>query len=315
MRKVLAAAATASVLALAACGSASGSSSLSDMKVTPGKEAKATPEVSFDTPFLTEKDEAVNVVKGDGAEVNEGDTIKVKSGLYKTIDGKLMQENFTGEATDMKLDDSFKAQMPELYDVLINSRVGDWVAYSAIEGKPTATGTTSEPEAGTRAERIILIDIESTTPATPPSVKLSDDEVAKLKKDGKLPTVEFKDDQPTIVIPKDTEAPKGLAVDVLEEGKGAVAEETSQVTAKYLGVTYADGKKFDGNFDKEPTKFGLDGVIKGWTQGLTGLKEGSKVMLTIPSDLAYGDDASTGRPTGTLVFYVELTKVEAPASK
>ncbi|WP_313814613.1 FKBP-type peptidyl-prolyl cis-trans isomerase [Glutamicibacter sp.] len=312
MRKVMAAAATASILALAACGSTSGSSSLSDIKVTPGKDASSAPEVSFDTPFLTEKDEAVNVVKGDGAEVNPGDTIKVKSGLYKTIDGKLTNENFTGAATDMTLDDQFKQSMPELYDVLINSKVGDWVAYSAIEGTQQANGTTSTPEAGTRAERIILIDIEDTTPV---SSKLSDDEVAKLKKEGKLPTVSFKDKQPTISIPKDTEAPNGLVVDVLEEGKGTEATADSKVTAKYLGVTYADGKKFDGNFDKEPTTFSLNQVIKGWTQGMTGLKEGSKVMLTIPADLAYGNTSQQGSPTGTLVFYVELTNVEAPASK
>ena len=309
MRKVLAAAATASILALAACGSSSGSD-LSDIKVTPAKDASTAPEVSIDAPFLTEKDEAVNVVKGDGAEINEGDTISVKSGLYKTIDGKLTAENFTGQAAPMVLDDQFKQTMPALYNVLIDSKVGDWVAYSAIESTD-ATGTAKTPEPGSRAERIIVMTIENTTPA---SAKLSEDETATLKKEGKLPTVSFKDKQPTITIPKDVEAPKGLVVDVLEQGtKGEAATETSTVKAKYLGVTSADGKEFDGNFDAEATQFGLNQVIKGWTQGLTGLKAGSKVMLTIPSDLAYGDSSTSGSPTGTLVFYVELTEVSAAA--
>lgn len=309
MRKVLAAAATASILALAACGSSSGSD-LSDIKVTPAKDASTAPEVSIDAPFLTEKDEAVNVVKGDGAEINEGDTISVKSGLYKTIDGKLTAENFTGQAAPMVLDDQFKQTMPSLYNVLIDSKVGDWVAYSAIESTD-ATGAAKTPEPGSRAERIIVMTIENTTPA---SAKLSEDETATLKKEGKLPTVSFKDKQPTITIPKDVEAPKGLVVDVLEQGtKGEAATETSTVKVKYLGVTYADGKEFDGNFDAEATQFGLNQVIKGWTQGLTGLKAGSKVMLTIPSDLAYGDSSTSGSPTGTLVFYVELTEVSAAA--
>ncbi len=309
MRKVLAAAATASILALAACGSSSGSD-LSDIKVTPAKDASTAPEVSIDAPFLTEKDEAVNVVKGDGAEINEGDTISVKSGLYKTIDGKLTAENFTGQAAPMVLDDQFKQTMPALYNVLIDSKVGDWVAYSAIESTD-ATGAAKTPEPGSRAERIIVMTIENTTPA---SAKLSEDETATLKKEGKLPTVSFKDKLPTITIPKDVEAPKGLVVDVLEQGtKGEAATETSTVKAKYLGVTYADGKEFDGNFDAEATQFGLNQVIKGWTQGLTGLKAGSKVMLTIPSDLAYGDSSTSGSPTGTLVFYVELTEVSAAA--
>lgn len=309
MRKVLAAAATASILALAACGSSSGSD-LSDIKVTPAKDASTAPEVSIDAPFLTEKDEAVNVVKGDGAEINEGDTISVKSGLYKTIDGKLTAENFTGQAAPMVLDDQFKQTMPALYNVLIDSKVGDWVAYSAIESTD-ATGAAKTPEPGSRAERIIVMTIENTTPA---SAKLSEDETATLKKEGKLPTVSFKDKLPTITIPKDVEAPTGLVVDVLEQGtKGEAATETSTVKAKYLGVTYADGKEFDGNFDAEATQFGLNQVIKGWTQGLTGLKAGSKVMLTIPGDMAYGDPAPAGKPSGTLVFYVELTEVSAAA--
>lgn len=309
MRKVLAAAATASILALAACGSSSGSD-LSDIKVTPAKDASTAPEVSIDAPFLTEKDEAVNVVKGDGAEINEGDTISVKSGLYKTIDGKLTAENFTGQAAPMVLDDQFKQTMPALYNVLIDSKVGDWVAYSAIESTD-ATGAAKTPEPGSRAERIIVMTIENTTPA---SAKLSEDETATLKKEGKLPTVSFKDKLPTITIPKDVEAPKGLVVDVLEQGtKGEAATETSTVKAKYMGVTYADGKEFDGNFDAEATQFGLNQVIKGWTQGLTGLKAGSKVMLTVPGDMAYGDPAPAGKPSGTLVFYVELTEVSAAA--
>ncbi|MFJ2621757.1 FKBP-type peptidyl-prolyl cis-trans isomerase [Glutamicibacter sp. NPDC087344] len=310
MRKVLAAAATASILALAACGSSSGSE-LSSIKVTPAKDASTAPEVDIDAPFLTEKDEAVNVVKGDGAEINEGDTISVKSGLYKTIDGLVTSENFTGTATDMVLDDQFKTSMPALYNLLIDSKVGDWIAYSAIESTDS-TGAATTPAPGSRAERIIVINVENTTPA---STKLSEEETAQLKKDGKLPTVSVKDGTPTITIPKDVEAPEGLVVDVLEEGTtGEAATEESTVKAKYLGVTYADGEKFDGNFDSEATQFGLNQVIKGWTQGLTGLKAGSKVMLTIPADLAYGDSSTSGSPTGTLVFYVELTEVTPPAS-
>ncbi|MER8026333.1 FKBP-type peptidyl-prolyl cis-trans isomerase [Glutamicibacter protophormiae] len=309
MRKVLAAAATASILALAACGSSS-SSDLSDIKVTPAKDASTAPEVSIDAPFLTEKDEAVNVVKGDGAEINPEDTIQVKSGIYKTIDGKLVNENFTGQAAPMVLNDQFKQIMPSLYDVLIDGHVGDWIAYSPIE-TTDANGTPKTPEPGTRSNQIIVMTVEKSTPT---STKLSEEETAKLKKEGKLPTVSFKDKQPTIAIPKDVEAPKGLVVDVLEQGtKGEAATETSTVKAKYLGVTYADGKEFDGNFDAEATQFGLNQVIKGWTQGLTGLKAGSKVMLTVPGDMAYGDPAPAGKPSGTLVFYVELTEVSAAA--
>lgn len=312
MRKVLAACATASVLALAACGSGS-SSDLSSISVNPAGDENTAPEVSFGTPFVTEKDEAVTLEEGDGAEVNAGDTVSIKSGLYKTIDGLPAGENFTGTATDMAVDDTMKQQMPELYDLLAESQVGDWIAYSTVEGTQQADGSIAEPEDGARAERIIVLHIENSTAA---SSTMSKEDVAKAKKDGQLPTVEVKDGQPEITIPKDTEAPKDLAVDVLEEGKGEAATETSKVKAKYLGVTWSDGEKFDGNFDKdEATEFGLDQVIKGWTEGMTGLKEGSKVLLTVPADKAYGNSSTSGAPSGTLVFYVELQEVTAADSE
>jgi len=311
VRKVLALCATASVLALAACGSGS-SSDLSKISVKPAADDKTAPEVSFDTPFVTDKDEAVNIKKGDGADVNPGDTVSIKSGLYKAIDGLSAGENFTGAATDMTVDDTMKEQMPELYERLSDSKVGDWIAYSTVEGTQQADGSVAEPAEGAKAERIIVLHVEDSTTA---SGTMSKDDVAKQKKEGKLPTVKVTDDKPTITIPKDTEAPKDLAVDVLEEGKGEAATATSKVKAKYSGVTWADGKEFDGNFGKDSTEFSLDQVIKGWTEGMTGLKAGSKVLLTIPADKAYGNTSSNGSPTGPLVFYVELESVTAADSK
>lgn len=308
MRKVLAVCVTASVLALAACGSSpSSSSSLDSVKVKPGADASSAPEVTIDAPFLTDKEEAAKVINGDGAEVNDGDTIKIQSGLYKTIDGLLTNENFTGEATEMTVDNNLKSQMPELYNTLVDSRVGDWIVYATVDGVQQADGSYAEPAEGARAERLIVVKI---TDSATPSAALEDTDVQKLKDEKKLPTVAITDGTPKITIPKDVDAPAGLVVDVLEEGTGAVATETSTVGVKYLGVQWSDGAEFDGNFDsKEDLEFALTGVIKGWTQGLTGLKAGSKVMLSIPADLAYGNSASSGQPAGPLVFYVELNSV------
>jgi len=310
VRKVLALCVTASVLALAACGSGS-SASLDSIDVKPGADANSEPKVSIDAPLLTDKSEASVLVEGDGAEIKDGQTISLKSGIYKNIDGLQTDSNFTGDAVDMKVDDSMKSQMPELYDTLIGAKVGSWIAYTTVDGNQQADGTVSEPAEGARAERIIVMNIQN---ASDPSTTLGKDEVDSLKKDGKLPTVDTSGDTPKISIPKDTEAPAGLAVDVLEEGKGAKATETSDVQVKYTGVTWSDGKEFDGNFDSDDAaSFNLANVIAGWTQGLNGLKEGSKVLLTVPADMAYGNAASSGQPSGTLVFYVELNKVSDAA--
>lgn len=104
-----------------------------------------------------------------------------------------------------------------------------------------------------------------------------------------------------------------LKVETLKEGTGTAASANSKVKANYFGWT-SDGKIFDStnkNGAVAPIEFGLDGVIKGWTEGLTGVKAGSIVKLTIPSDKAYGDTAvQPGAPTGPLTFVVELVEVQ-----
>lgn len=306
VRKVLAVSALASVLALAACGSGSGGS-LSDIEVKPGADANSEPAVSIDAPLLAENSEAVVLIEGEGEQIVEGQNISLKSGIYKNIDGLQTQANFTGAAAPMTVDAAMQAQMPELYETLLKAKVGSWIAYTTVDGAQNPDGSMAEPEDGARAERIIVMHVQD---ASSPSTALSQEDVATLKSEGKLPSVDTSGDEPAISIPADTQAPEGLAVDVLEEGTGAEATETSDVEAFYTGVRWEDGEAFDGNFGSDTAAgFNLQGVIKGWTQGLSGLKEGSKVLLSIPSDLAYGDDASTGRPTGPLVFYVELTKV------
>jgi FKBP-type peptidyl-prolyl cis-trans isomerase len=78
----------------------------------------------------------------------------------------------------------------------------------------------------------------------------------------------------------------------------------------YVGVALASGKKFDSSFDrKEPASFALNQVIKGWTQGLAGKTVGSRVLLVIPKDLAYGDSGQ-GDAKGDLVFVVDILGVK-----
>ncbi len=103
-----------------------------------------------------------------------------------------------------------------------------------------------------------------------------------------------------------------LKIEELIAGTGKEAAKTSTVEANYFGWT-SDGVIFDSskkNGKTEPVEFPLNGVIKGWTEGLTGVKEGSVVKLTIPSDKAYGDSPPTGYPAGPLVFIIELKKVK-----
>ena len=96
-------------------------------------------------------------------------------------------------------------------------------------------------------------------------------------------------------------------------GKGAEAVNGKSVTVHYTGKL-TDGTKFDSSVDrKEPFSFtlGAGQVIKGWEQGIVGMKVGGKRKLTIPPALAYGSNAVGAIPANsTLVFDVELLEVK-----
>ena len=113
-------------------------------------------------------------------------------------------------------------------------------------------------------------------------------------------------------VPKDAEkTASGLASKVLTKGTGALKPGGSdEVTVHYSGWT-TDGKKFDSSVDRgTPATFPLNGVIKGWTEGLQLMVEGEKRRFWIPADLGYGENPGGGRPGGMLVFDVELLGIK-----
>ncbi len=109
----------------------------------------------------------------------------------------------------------------------------------------------------------------------------------------------------------------GLQYLVLDEGSGASPAATDKVSVHYHG-TLIDGTVFDSSVDRgEPSEFGVNRVIKGWTEGLQLMKKGGKSRFFIHPKLAYGE-ADRGKipPNSTLIFEVELLDiVKTPAVK
>jgi FKBP-type peptidyl-prolyl cis-trans isomerase FklB len=109
-----------------------------------------------------------------------------------------------------------------------------------------------------------------------------------------------------------TETESGLQYKELVAGTGVSPEATDKVTVHYTGKLI-DGTVFDSSVERgEPIQFPLNGVIRGWTEGLQLMKEGGKAELVIPSDLGYGPRGSGASipPNSVLVFEVELISVD-----
>ncbi|MEU1515816.1 FKBP-type peptidyl-prolyl cis-trans isomerase [Streptomyces sp. NPDC005811] len=118
------------------------------------------------------------------------------------------------------------------------------------------------------------------------------------------PEIDFPEGQP----------PADLEIKDIWEGDGEVAQAGQTVTVHYVGVSFSTGEEFDASWNRgAPFSFPLGGgrVIKGWDQGVQGMKVGGRRRLTIPPHLAYGDRSPTSaiKPGETLIFVVDLIAV------
>jgi FKBP-type peptidyl-prolyl cis-trans isomerase len=105
--------------------------------------------------------------------------------------------------------------------------------------------------------------------------------------------------------------PSGLQYQIVKDAKGPKPKATDQVVANYKG-TLIDGTQFDSSFDRgRPATFPLQGVIKGWTEGVPLMSVGATYKFWVPSDLGYGP-RGRGKiigPNATLVFEITLEKI------
>jgi len=118
---------------------------------------------------------------------------------------------------------------------------------------------------------------------------------------------------PTVEVPEGP-APTELVIEDQVIGDGPEAIVGSQIRAHYVGVTHSSGRQFDSSWNRgSPLEFrlGAGRVIKGWDDGIVGMRVGGRRRLTIPPHLAYGDRGAGAliKPGETLVFVVDLVSV------
>ena len=302
VRKILSILLPAALLLTACSGSTeSGSDSLDDITVKSGAEG-AAPTVDFSAPLELPDSRADVITEGKGEGATDGQWIRYRLLAKDAVSGKQLGETYSGPVDQtVELSKGFKSADPALYDALLGSNPGSQIAYYV---QPPEAGSASAPAQNPQLLFLTVQDVRNKP------VKADAAEVAELDKAGKLPEVTLgKDGVPSVKIPEGNDAPDNLIVKVIKEGDGKRATESSTVKANYAGWNWSKGTEFDSSFSRgEATEFPLDGVIEGWTKGLTGLKEGTKVMLSIPTEMAYVQ--GQGDAVGDLIFYVELTDVK-----
>jgi FKBP-type peptidyl-prolyl cis-trans isomerase len=135
-------------------------------------------------------------------------------------------------------------------------------------------------------------------------------EHAAAQTTGTTPTSGPLSTEPTITVAKGP-APTTLVTKDLVKGTGTEAKAGASVTVNYVGALYSNGRVFDASWKRnEPFTFtlGQGQVIKGWDQGVAGMRAGGRRELIIPAELAYGKPGRppTIPPNSTLVFIVDL---------
>ncbi|GII51813.1 peptidylprolyl isomerase [Planotetraspora thailandica] len=317
-RRTAIAAAALPLLLAAACGSqtsttASPSSaanaataSADGIKVTGAAGAKPVVAFPAGKPPLTSSSKII--LAGTGQAVKDGDILKAKVTIYDW-DGK--QNKASSSDYDQGHSEFVtvsSAQLPKaLFQALQGAKPGGRVLAVVSKDNLSPEQITQAQSQGTdfnTSSQVLVIDVESSMPkaASGTAVDSSIDGVKVDSPGGEK--------APTLTTKTDAKPPKDLVVKTLIKGSGPAVKADQMVLAHYTGKIWGTDKEFDSSWARNtPATFPLNQVIKGWSQGLTGVPVGSRVLISVPPDLGYG---SQGNPQGgikgtdTLVFLVDV---------
>ena len=273
-------------------------SKLDSVKVTDNGDDKA-PGLDFTKP-LTVAEPTIKVVsEGNGERIKAGQVAELAYIAVDGNDGKTVEDVYKNGPQPIELNDELKKGNELIYNAIVGAKIGSHIAFAAPGS--AATG------AAAGSTQLVVFKLLSAKEAAP---VLSKPEGETVTPPAGLPTVKEDDKGIPQISVDGAAAPKELIAQDLIKGSGAAVKATDTLTVNYVGVNLVGGQKFDSSFDRGQTaSFALSGVIKGWTQGLEGKTVGSRVLLVIPQDLAYGA-AGQGEAKGDLVFVVDILGVK-----
>jgi FKBP-type peptidyl-prolyl cis-trans isomerase 2 len=302
---------TALLLAVSvtACGSAAGTkdpSGLQDKVEVSGKYGEK-PTITIDSPLTVKKTTSWTTEVGKGDKVGAEATTILELTIADARTGKtaISTHDAGQRPQEIKLGE-------QVFPALTNSLVGRSADTRVVVASTPddAYGTQGAAQIGIKGgdSLVMVADILSTDPTK----ILSGPTGATHAPPVTAPRIESSGDDLTGLDFGGLSKPTKPAVIPLREGTGPAIESPDRIAADYIGQVWGTKEPFNNTYGKEPARFsiGLGGLIKAWDKGLPGLKEGARVMLICPPDVAYGTDAKPGIPANsTLVFVIDVLGV------
>ncbi|MER6915684.1 FKBP-type peptidyl-prolyl cis-trans isomerase [Streptomyces sp. NPDC000594] len=263
--------------------------------------------------------EKPTLAKGEGAPPKELKIEVISAGKGPVLKkGDQAKVHYLGQVWDgtKPFDNSFDRKQP--FDVSIGGQgvIPGW--QKALDGQkvgsrlevsiPPALGYGDQAQPGIKANSTLVFVMDIVESKTIP---LSAKGTEVPQSDSALPKVGTNTDgkAPSVTIPKSEAPPKELVSKYVLEGSGPELTAKDSVMVRYQAYLWKDGKQFDSTYQTQMTPtWPLEQVtLKGLKEGLIGKKEGSRVLLVIPPDKAFGEKGQNGIPKdSTLVFVVDL---------
>ncbi|WP_175410711.1 FKBP-type peptidyl-prolyl cis-trans isomerase [Streptomyces sp. TRM64462] len=320
-RRSLLLAVPAGLLTLAGCGEESSDKDKVGASVSPEASPDASPKV-VDGPLPaitggTKFGEKPVVAKGSGKPSTDLAVKTVIAGSGATIaEGDWLRAHYLGQIwnTAEVFDNSYDRKKPLVIQLAQGKIIDGWriglagkkVGSRVEMAVPPSLGYGEQGQGGIKGTdtMVFVIDVQETFngKSSAKGKEVPQDDVA-------LPKVGTNTDgkAPEITVPK-AAAPKKLVSQYVLEGDGEVVQATDTLLLQYKGVLWDGGKEFDSSYSRgQLADFPLQQLIKGWQEGLAGKKVGSRVMLVVPPDKGYGDQASGEIPANsTLVFTLDI---------
>jgi peptidylprolyl isomerase len=279
-------------------------------QITVSGATDEAPEVELYTPFRVTSPAFEDLVVGEGTPISSDSQLVVLDvSLTSGETGEnLVETAYDGDLSTASSVTRWKEVLPGIEDALECATEGSRIVVAlppgGIEESTTAGLDMAEDESA-----VAVVDIRK--------VYLPKADGADQFNVGNgLPSVvRGPDGRPGIIVP-DAAPPSDVVVQTLKKGDGAVVTGDAPVRVHYTGLTWDDRTIFETTWDAEPKSIDLETMLPGFAEALEGQTVGSQVLIVIPPDEAYGDQAQGPIPAdSTLVFVVDILGIDqAPAS-